>query len=264
MKKQLQIGNIIALIAVIAINYLSNTGAIADRNIGEVSDDLNNLFTPAGYTFSIWGLIYLLLLGFGVYQARSLWNKNADDSFVTDVGWWFIISCAANCLWIVCWLNLWVGWSLIVMLILLISLLMIVLKNRMELWDAPNPTIFFLWWPFVIYSGWITVATVANFAAYLTWTNWNGWGVDEHTWTVVMIGIAGLINLVVTWRRNMREFALVGAWALFGIAAANEVTDPGIAQTAIITAVILLLSSASHGLINWKTSPIYRMIKPKK
>ncbi|PQB05275.1 hypothetical protein [Aureitalea marina] len=264
MKKRLQIGNLIALVVVIAVNYLSNTGMIANQTIGEVSDQLNNSFTPAGYTFSIWGLIYLLLIGFAVYQAKGLWNKSADDSFVNEIGWWFMISCLANCIWIVCWLNLWVGWSLIAMLILLISLLAIVLKNRMELWDAPNPVIFFLWWPFVIYSGWITVATVANVAAYLTWTNWDGWGLDESTWTVIMIGIAGLINLVVTWLRNMREFALVGAWALFGIAAANAATNPGIQRTAIITGIILLLSSTTHALINWKTSPLYRMIRPKK
>lgn len=260
----MQIGNIIALIVVIAINYLSNTGIIAQQTIGEVSDDLNNLFTPAGYTFSIWGLIYLLLVGFAIYQGRSLWNKTADDSFVLNVGGWFITSCVANCLWIVCWLNLWVGWSLLAMLLLLFSLLMIVLRNRMELWDAPNPTIFFLWWPFVIYSGWITVATVANVAAYLTWNNWSGWGLEEATWTVIMIGVAGVVNLLVTWRRNMREFALVGAWALFGIAAANLGSNPGIRQVAIGTAIILIVSSTTHAIINWKTSPLYRMVNPKK
>ena len=264
MNRTLPIANGIAFVATLFMNYFSNTGYFGGKTIGSVSNELTTLFTPASYAFSIWGIIYLLLLGFVFYQGWGMFKKKPDPECVHKIGWWFVISCVANSLWILAWIYEFIGLSVVIMLVLLLSLIRIVMANRMELWDAPVKVILFLWWPFVIYSGWITVATVANFTAYLTWTNWNGWGVDEHTWTVVMIGIAGLINLVVTWRRNMREFALVGAWALFGIAAANEVTDPGIAQTAIITAVILLLSSASHGLINWKTSPIYRMIKPKK
>ena len=72
MKKILQIGNGIAFVSVVFINYFSNTGLLNNTTIGEISKDLNSLFTPAGYAFSIWGLIYLLLLGFAIYQGRSL------------------------------------------------------------------------------------------------------------------------------------------------------------------------------------------------
>ena len=106
MKKPLQILNVLAFVGTLYINYLSNTGTMNDTTIGEVSRDLTTMFTPAGYAFSIWGLIYLMLFGFVIYQARSLFMKVADDSFVTDTGWWFIISCFANSSWVFCWIGI--------------------------------------------------------------------------------------------------------------------------------------------------------------
>ena len=129
----------------------------------------------------------------------------------------------------------------------------------MELWDAPISVIVFLWWPFVIYSGWITVASIANMAAYLTDIEWNGWGLSETYWTLIMIIIAGVINLVITWTRNMREFALVAAWALIAIAVANCDAHSTIAYTAVITATILVSSSAYHSLKNSATNPIKKL-----
>ena len=264
MKKTLQISNGIAFGSTVFLNYLSNTGIVNGSNIGEVSRELNNLFTPAGFAFAIWGLIYLLLFGFAIYQGRSLWKKDAEDDFVLKTGWWFVISCFANCAWIFAWLYGVIGLSMIFMLLLLLSLLKIVLNNRMELWDAPLSTIAFLWWPFVIYSGWITVATVANAAAYLTKIQWDGWGISETTWTLIMIGIAGLINLAVTWRRNMREFALVGAWALYAIAVANWDTNETIKNVALVTAGILILSSTIHAIKNFRTNPFYKLLINRK
>ena len=102
MKKGLQIGNGLALGSTIFINYLSNTGLMNNTTIGEVSDDYKSLFTPAGYTFAIWGIIYLLLFGFALYQGRSLFVKVKDDSYVLKIGWWFIGSCLFNSLWVFC------------------------------------------------------------------------------------------------------------------------------------------------------------------
>ena len=99
MKKQLQIANGFFLIFTVIFNYLSNTGSFTGKTIGNVSNQYHNLFTPAGYAFSIWGIIYLLLLGFVIYTGRSLFNpaKNEVDGFVEKIGWWFVISCVANC-----------------------------------------------------------------------------------------------------------------------------------------------------------------------
>ncbi|MCB0464150.1 MAG: tryptophan-rich sensory protein [Aequorivita sp.] len=256
MKKTLQVANIISFFATVFVNYLSNTGAINDTTIGEVSNASKNLFTPAGYAFAIWGLIYLLLLGFVVYQSRSLFTKVRDDDFILKTGWWFVLSCFANMLWIIFWLYGFMEYSILAIFILLFSLLKIVMNNRMELWDAPISIIAFLWWPFVFYSGWVTVASIANVAAYLTSIDWNAWGYSEISWAVTMIIIAGIINLVVTWKRNMREFALVGAWALAAIAVANWEVSQTVSYAAIVVAIILVLSSSYHGFRSRATSPI--------
>lgn len=259
MKKVLQISNGIALVSTIIINYLSNTGAINNTTIGEVSQNLQSLFTPAGYAFAIWGFIYLLLLGFIFYQGRSLFVHVRDDGFVLKIGWWFVISCVANSGWVFLWLYGYAGLSCVFIFLLLFSLLKIVMNNAMEMWDAPISVIAFLWWPFVFYSGWVTVASIANVSSYLVKIEWRGFGMPEETWTIFMIIVAMIINLVVTWTRNMREFALVGAWALIAIAYANYVSEITIAYVAGIAALILIVSSGIHGYINLKKNPMNKL-----
>ena len=111
MKKTLQISNGIALVSTIFINYLSNTGKMNNTTIGEVSKEFTSLFTPAGYAFSIWGFIYLLLLGFIIYQGRSLFVRVKNDDFIVKTGWWFVISCIANSAWVFAWLYGYTGIS---------------------------------------------------------------------------------------------------------------------------------------------------------
>ncbi len=256
MKKTLQIANIIAFVATVFVNYLSNTGAINNTTIGDISDASKNLFTPAGYAFSIWGIIYLMLLGFVIYQSRSLFTKVRDDEFIIKTGWWFVLSCFSNMMWITFWLYGFMEFSILAIFVLLFSLLKIVMQNRMELWDAPISVIALLWWPFVFYSGWVTVASIANVAAYLKSMDWNAWGFSEVSWAITMIIIAGIINLVVTWKRNMREFALVGVWALAAIAVANWEVSQTVAFAAIAVSAILFVSSGFHAFKNRDTSPV--------
>lgn len=261
MKKTLQAGNILAFTAVILINYLSNTGFFNDKTIAEVSKQYNTLITPAPYTFAIWGLIYLLLLGFVLFQARSLLYKNAQDSFVQKTGWWFIISCAANSMWVISWLFDYTLLSIFFMLLLLISILRIIVNNRMELYDAPLTTIAFLWWPFVIYCGWITVATIVNISAFLVKMKWNGWGFDPVFWTITLVIIATIINIRVVSRRNMREFAAVGIWSFIGIAVANQEFNSTIFYACLSAAVILLIVIFSHAYKNRETNPVRKLFK---
>jgi hypothetical protein len=255
MKKTLQILNGIALIVTIVINYLSNTGIFNGNTMVTVSDKYHNYFTPAGYAFSIWGLIYLGLIAFVIYQARSLFKKVQDDWPVLEIGWWFIISCVANCLWVIAWLYDYTSVSVILMILLLISLIKIIFATRMELDDLPLKKIAFVWWPFCLYSGWITVALIANVSAWLTKIKWNGFGISEVAWAIIMIIVAGFINLLITWIRNMREFALVGAWGLIAIAVANWNIQSAIKITAIIVAAILFVSTNIHAYKNRKTNP---------
>jgi len=259
MKKTLQIGNIIALLITIFINYLSNTGTLNNTTIGEVSNSYRSLFTPAGYTFAIWGVIYLLLIGFVIYQGRGLFKDVKNDDVVLKTGWWFILSCLFNSLWVFAWIYEYTGVSCIFIFLLLFSLLKIVVNNRMELDDEPLPIIAFVWWPFVIYSGWVTVASIANVSTYLVKIDWDGFGWSDVTWTIILIAIAVFINVIITWKRNMREFALVGAWALIGIGNANKLNNETLMYIAFISAAILIISSSIHGFKNRDTSPLVKL-----
>jgi len=259
MKKTLQIGNIIALLITIFINYLSNTGTLNNTTIGEVSNSYRSLFTPAGYTFAIWGVIYLLLIGFVIYQGRGLFKDVKNDDVVLKTGWWFILSCLFNSLWVFAWIYEYTGVSCIFIFLLLFSLLKIVVNNRMELDDEPLPIIAFVWWPFVIYSGWVTVASIANISTYLVKIDWDGFGLSDVTWTIILIAIAVFINVIITWKRNMREFALVGAWALIGIGNANKLNNETLMYIAFISAAILIISSSIHGFKNRDTNPLVKL-----
>ena len=250
MQKTLAVANIIALIVTVFLNYLSNTGFINGNTMSSVSAAYQNLFTPAGYAFSIWGLIYVGLIAFVIYHASITFKNIQANNVVLNVGWWFVISCLANCLWIFAWLYNYTGLSVIIMIVLLFSLVMIIIKTRMELDNLPMKQIAFVWWPFSLYAGWITVALVANISAYLTKVNWGGLGLSSVYWTVIMIVVAGIIYLVMTWRRNMREYALVGVWGIIAIAVSNWSTEPTIVYTAIGVGIILFLSSAVHAFIN--------------
>ena len=260
MSKILRIANIAALVMTIAVNYLSNSGAFNGVTIAELSGRYHTLITPAGYTFSIWGLIYLSLLAFIVYQGRGLFKglKSEADELVLQIGWWFVISCLANSLWVIVWLFDYIWVSVIVMLVLLFSLLKIIVNTNMERWDAPKSIIIYFWWPFCLYAGWITVATIVNIAAYLTKIGWDGFGLSEVLWTLIMLIIAGAIYLFMIWSRNMREYALVGVWALIGIAVANWQTHTIISWVALVVSVMLLINTGIHGYRNRHASPFFR------
>ncbi len=258
MRKTLAISNLIALIITVIFNYVSNTGIINGHNIGEVSHQYPTLITPADYAFSIWGLIYLMLFLFVGYGFKGRNSKDESFAFIERTGWWFVLSCVANCLWIVCFLNEWMGLSALVIFFHLFTLIKIILLNRMELDDKPFDQILFLWWPFMLYGGWITVATIVSVATFLVSIEWSAWGIHPETWTIIMILVAGIINLLVTWTRNMREFALVGAWGLWGIAVANAQTNPNIEITAQMVAILLIISSFTHAYINRATNPFVK------
>lgn len=258
------LANGIGLIGVIGINYAAATGLMNGKTVADISDRYKNYFTPADYAFSIWSLIYIGLLAFVIYQGRSLFNKEKSEGLVQKIGWWFVVSCITNALWIVAWLFDYIGLSVLFMILLFVSLMQIIFHTNMELDQAPPARISFVWWPVSLYSGWITVALIADVAAWLTKIGWEGFGLSEITWAVIMIIAAGIINLVMTWTRNMREFALVGVWALIAIAVENEGESQLIVYTAFATAALLLASSGLHGYENReKNQYLLEEIAPK-
>jgi hypothetical protein len=257
MKKTLKVANGIALVVTIVMNYLSNSGVFNGNTMKTISDKYHNYFTPAGYAFSIWGLIYLGLLGFVLFTGRDLFTKKNTtdtDPLVEKIGWWFALSCAANSFWVVAWLYDYIGLSVLIMIVLLFSLLMVIKNTRMELDYHPFKNYVFIFWPFALYAGWITVALIADIAAWLTKVGWDGWGLSEITWTIIMIVVAGLINIFMVWQRNLREYALVGIWALIAIAVSNENKVQSILYTCYIVSAIILVSIIMSGFKNRHSS----------
>lgn len=239
MKKTLNIANIVALIATIAINYLSNTGLINGNTMKTISDQYANYFTPAGYAFSIWGVIYLGLLGFIFYGWSSLSDKN--DQMISKIGWWFVVSCIANSLWVVVWLYDQIGLSVVVMALLLVSLLKIIQNAGIFKGSAANPkTLLCVYWPFSIYFGWVSVAFIADIAAFLTKSGWGGWGIPAITWTVIMLCIAGLVNVLVVHTKKLYAYGLVGMWAVLAISVANQDSNSTILYTCYGVAAVVL------------------------
>jgi FtsH-binding integral membrane protein len=125
----------------------------------------------------------------------------------------------------------------------------------MELDDLALKKFAFVFWPFCIYSGWISVALIADIAAYLTKIKWNGFGISQISWAIIMIIIAGVLNIFITWKRNMREFALVGVWALVAISVSNKNGEQSIVYGALIVAALIFISISIHAYKNRKENP---------
>jgi hypothetical protein len=253
MKKLWAVANGAALIVTIVINYLSNTGAFNGNTMATMSARYPTLFTPAGYAFSIWIVIYIGLLGFIFYQGRALRGNAEADAVVGQIGWWFVLSCLANCAWVLAWLYDQTGLSVLIMIFLLFCLLRIIWRTDMELTDPPLRTIAAVWWPFCFYFGWITAALPANISVWLMKIGWSGF--SPATIALIMILLAGAVYLFMTWRRNMREAAFVGVWALIAIAVADYHQSAAVTRAAVGMAAVLFVSSSIHGYMNRDFSP---------
>jgi len=257
MKKVYAITNTLVILGVIFWNYLSNTGVINGTTVGALSDRYENYFTPAGYAFAIWGIIFLGLLALGISQIVWAFKDTKNSESILQVGPWLIIANLGNALWLWFWLHEQTGISVLIMLGILSSLSIIVVKLKMELWDAPASLIAFLWWPISIYSGWISVAAIANIAAWLAKLNWST-VFSEIQWTIIMISVAALLNLYLVYKRNMREFALVGVWAILAIAVRHWGSIPAIQWTALSWVIVLGVVILIHGLRNRHSNPFLK------
>lgn len=263
MKKIYALANLIVIIALIVWNYAVNASGINGNTIASVSNEYKNLFTPAGYAFSIWGIIFLGLFAHGIYQVRVVYSRKKDDAFVMKMGPWLIIANLANGCWVWFWLNKLTGISVIMMLIILVSLIILILRLNMERRDAPVNIIAWVWWPLSLYSGWIAVATIANIAAYLTKLD-REFLFSEITWTLIMVIVAALLNLFMIITRNMREFAIVGVWALVAISVRHWGNIPALQWTALVSAIVVFTAISIHGYLNLKTNPLIRLIQSRE
>lgn len=237
-----QIVNVLITILTLTVNGLANGLPINGLTTGEISDNFDVFFVPAGYVFSIWGLIYLGLLAFTVYQALPSQRENPR---LQRVGYLYALSGLANSAWIFLWHYQRFPLTLIVMLIILGSLIAVYLRLGIGRTDAPTAERWLVRLPFSIYLGWISVATVANATSLLDYLGWNGWGIAPATWAVIMLVVAAVIAFAVIFTRRDAAYGLVFVWAYAGIAVKHAKTPlvaipAGVLAAAIAVALIVV------------------------
>ncbi|MDD2680844.1 MAG: tryptophan-rich sensory protein [Patescibacteria group bacterium] len=230
-------------VAMVVVNFLANALPINNRSTGAISDAYPNLFAPAGLTFSIWGLIYLLLAGYVLYQFGLFQSDRGRGrvELFRKINFYFIISSIANIAWIFSWHYDFMGISVLIMGLILFSLIKIAdILNKEKFSSKEN---FFLRIPFNVYFGWITVATIANITVFLVSINWNGLGISTQIWTIVVLLAGLLIGVLRMLKDRAVAYGLVLIWAYAGILLKHISADgfSGQYQGVVITTLICIL-----------------------
>lgn len=210
-----QIAVLLSTIGVIVVNGLATALPLNGQGTGEISDRFDVFFVPSGYVFSIWGLIYLALIGYSIYQALPAQRENPR---LQRSGWLYVLSCAANIAWIFLWHYEMFGWTIVAMVALLLLLIAIYLRLGTGFSRVPAAEAWLVRVPFSIYLGWITVATIANATTLLDYLNWGGWGISPEWWTVIMLVAATIIASAVSITRGDIAYVAVIVWAFVDIA----------------------------------------------
>lgn len=208
---------VLSYIVMITTNALANILPINGENTGVISDSYPNLFAPAGYTFSIWGVIYILLgiLVFYLVRQKTIDKDTERVKALSNISTWFILSSFANAVWILTWHYRMIGISVVIMLIILVSLILMmreVIKTSLLksdiVWMKP---------PIGVYFGWITVATVANITTFLVSIQWDGFGISEEIWMIGILIVSALIACAAMLWSRCGAYGLVIIWAYIGI-----------------------------------------------
>lgn len=218
----LKILNLVLFTVMIYVNFLANSLPINAQTTGAISNSYPNLFAPAGLTFTIWGVIYLLLTIVSI-----LFFFDSNKEILQKVSWFFIISSALNSLWIFAWHYEKFGLSVIIMLLLLASIIIINKKLSSSATSIIKVG-------FGIYLGWICIATIANITVWLVSLNWSGFGISNEIWTSLMIAIGLIITTLSVYKFNNPFIAASVIWAFIGIA----IKQNGNSNTVFISAII--------------------------
>ena len=242
----LRTSNILAFVLMIIVNGLAgSTTLLGGRTTAAVSDANPTLITPAGYVFAIWGVIYVLLGAFVIYQ--SLPNERMRH-FQQRIGWLFVLSSALNISWIISWQYNYLIASVIIIFLLLATLIQIYVRlnsGRAKIRTGEKLAVHL---PFSIYLGWITIASIADVSVTLVSLNWNGLGISPETWAVLIIMIALVIAILVAATRRDVAYELVIIWAFVGIAANQSSNQLMVALllACIVVIIIALAMSIRH------------------
>ncbi len=239
-----QIVVILTILATITINILANALPINGLNTGQVSDSFHVYFVPAGYVFSIWGIIYIGLIAYAIYQALP---AQKDNPRLQATGWWVVLGGLANSTWIFLWHYQQFVATLGAMFILLATLIAVYLRLGIGQTRVSSGETWAVRIPFSIYLGWITVATIANVSDVLDYVKWNRFGISEVAWMVIMLGAVVVIGGLMNFQRRDVAYAAVLLWALAGIGA--KFPAEGIVTVATWITFLLVAATLAVGLL---------------
>lgn len=234
------------LVITLYVNGIAASGALNGIDTGEISDKYPSLFTPAGYVFSIWSLIYLGLIGFSIYQLLP--SVVAKHASLVKTRWLFLINLLLNGLWILVWQYEYLVFSLPIMWGLLATLILLYEQEQIGRKQVPWNYRLLVHTPFSLYLGWISVATIANVSVVLYSLGWSGWGISDVFWTILLMGIATLLGLLSIQLRRDYVFAGVIVWALIGIAAKQQTISQIVTMSWV--GVIVLVGAAISRLLS--------------
>lgn len=262
---------VFSVVTMIVMNYLSNARVFGGTTNGAISDKYHTLITPAGYAFSIWGLIFLGLLAFAVYQALP--SQRTNPRF-RAIGWLVVINTLANAIWSPLFNNELIGIALLVILVMLGTVALIehrlLVSRRFDRQElsvvAPDPDatlpesaapVAETWLariPFSIYFGWLTVATILNVAVYLKATDFSLLGLSETTWAWAVLVVGLVVGAIVFNRFRSVAYILVFSWAYLAIA--REQTEYDSVRLVAYAGAVVALGFAAVGLFTRK-APVY-------
>ncbi len=242
---------VVTYLAMITMNVLANALPLNGRRTGEVSDAYPSLFTPAGVTFSIWGVIYLLL-GLHVLYQLGLFRGTAPDvgrsALLNRVGVLFAVSSLANVAWIFAWHYDVIALSAVLILVMLVCLILI--ADTLRVARLSTRERWFVGVPFSVYFGWITVATVANITVLLVSLKWDGFGISASVWATVIVLVAMAIGTTTMIYNRDVAYGLVLIWAYIGILIRQTSADgldkryPAVIAAVIVSLVIFVVAEA--------------------
>lgn len=239
--------NIVAFALAVVVNGLAgSTTILGGKLTAEISDLNPTLITPAGYVFSIWGVIYILLGIFAVFQALP--SQKGKD-YQEKISWLFVSSCLLNIAWLFLWQFEYLSLSVALMFLLLATLIAIYLRLDIGKSTASLDEKLAVHTPFSVYLGWITIASIANVAVALVSTGWDGFGISQEMWAALIIIIAVLITLLVIATKNDVAYGLVIIWALLGIGV-KQSGNQNIVTTTEIGGVIIVFALALSILVS--------------
>jgi len=230
--------NIVALVFTLVINGISEAIPLNAQTSAQIANRLPIFFVPANYVFSIWGVIYTLLIIFIVYQALP---SQRENPYLCKIGYWFALTCLANGVWLVLFHYNLFALSMVAMIILLAALIIIYRRLDVGQGAVSRATRWCIQIPFSTYLGWITVATVANAAYVLYDAKWNGFGISGEVWAAIMLVVAAAITLTIIVTHRDVAYTAVLLWALVGIII-KQSGAPLVAGTAGVVAVVILLT----------------------